>query len=327
MARNVVRELLARFVHLRRTTPCIQMWGANTDVGKTLMSVGLVGEVLRRAGGRGRSNRDNGDNGDNGHRALYLKPMQTGYPVDSDARKVRTRLPEFPAGAPIDGRRDCWSKRSWVQPQRGVRCHMLYAICTVSRSTHRNHSPSPAEYLSMQGARVQSRAGDGERKDAVHLRAAGVAPPVRGPADGRGARSGRAGDHGQYNGGSPRCEKWARAPRGRGDVRGPGVADAISYDAGGCPSAPVPPRDAGRGRKAGGHLDDAVLVRDDQEPRLPGPRRVHAARRTPPESRSGPAPRGRGSDRAGSPRGRRAAPGGVSGPGGVARPVRRVLWT
>ena len=56
MARNVVRELLARFVHLRRTTPCIQMWGANTDVGKTLMSVGLVGEVLRRAGGRGRSN-------------------------------------------------------------------------------------------------------------------------------------------------------------------------------------------------------------------------------------------------------------------------------
>jgi dethiobiotin synthetase len=95
MSRNVVRELLARLARARRTTACIQVWGANTDVGKTLVSVGLVREVLRRAGGD-----DLGDPGFSRspaeqtpsrgeHRALYLKPMQTGYPADSDERKVR----------------------------------------------------------------------------------------------------------------------------------------------------------------------------------------------------------------------------------------------
>lgn len=41
----------------------IQLYGANTDVGKTLVSVGLVREALKRREGA--------------HGVLYLKPMQT----------------------------------------------------------------------------------------------------------------------------------------------------------------------------------------------------------------------------------------------------------
>ena len=89
---NVVRELLAGLVRARRTMPCIQLWGANTDVGKTLVSLGLVREVLRRglevanATGSAASHEES-------FRALYLKPMQTGYPTDSDERKVLEHNP------------------------------------------------------------------------------------------------------------------------------------------------------------------------------------------------------------------------------------------
>jgi bifunctional dethiobiotin synthetase / adenosylmethionine---8-amino-7-oxononanoate aminotransferase len=49
----------------------ICVWGSNTGVGKTLFSAGLAAAV-RRAG----------------LPLLYLKPVQTGFPVDSDARLV-----------------------------------------------------------------------------------------------------------------------------------------------------------------------------------------------------------------------------------------------
>ncbi|KAJ3370225.1 hypothetical protein GGF31_004283 [Allomyces arbusculus] len=50
----------------------VQLWGANTDVGKTLVSAALA----RTAAASLQS------------RVAYLKPIQTGYPVDSDERWV-----------------------------------------------------------------------------------------------------------------------------------------------------------------------------------------------------------------------------------------------
>ena len=50
---------------------CITIWGANTDVGKTLVSSGLVLSALSQS-----------------RRVRYIKPVQTGYPVDSDSRLV-----------------------------------------------------------------------------------------------------------------------------------------------------------------------------------------------------------------------------------------------
>lgn len=47
------------------------IWGANTDVGKTLVSSGLVLSALSQS-----------------HHVKYIKPVQTGYPEDSDSRFV-----------------------------------------------------------------------------------------------------------------------------------------------------------------------------------------------------------------------------------------------
>ena len=51
--------------------PAYVMWGANTGVGKTLVSAGMAA-AMERAG------RD----------MMYVKPVQTGFPKDSDARLV-----------------------------------------------------------------------------------------------------------------------------------------------------------------------------------------------------------------------------------------------
>lgn len=51
--------------------PTVCVWGANTDVGKTLFSAGLAAAAVRA-----------------GAPVLYLKPLQTGFPSDSDARLV-----------------------------------------------------------------------------------------------------------------------------------------------------------------------------------------------------------------------------------------------
>ena len=55
-------------------TPAFCVWGANTAVGKTLVSAGLAAAARRRA-----------------LPFLYLKPVQTGFPDDSDADFVATR--------------------------------------------------------------------------------------------------------------------------------------------------------------------------------------------------------------------------------------------
>ncbi|KAK9811108.1 hypothetical protein WJX73_003299 [Symbiochloris irregularis] len=47
------------------------IWGANTDVGKTVVSGGLVSAALQA-----------------GDRVGYIKPVQTGFPTDSDARTL-----------------------------------------------------------------------------------------------------------------------------------------------------------------------------------------------------------------------------------------------
>lgn len=52
------------------------VWGANTDVGKTLVSAGLCLAAAKEvAAGTGPS-------------VLYVKPVQTGFPADSDGRTV-----------------------------------------------------------------------------------------------------------------------------------------------------------------------------------------------------------------------------------------------
>ncbi|KAJ1697981.1 hypothetical protein LUZ63_006493 [Rhynchospora breviuscula] len=53
------------------SSPTFTIWGANTGVGKTLVSTGLSISVLSSL-----------------QSLLYLKPLQTGYPLDSDSRFV-----------------------------------------------------------------------------------------------------------------------------------------------------------------------------------------------------------------------------------------------
>ncbi|KAI9190352.1 hypothetical protein H9P43_001786 [Blastocladiella emersonii ATCC 22665] len=64
----------------------VQVWGANTDVGKTILSAALcraASETSSRPGP-----------------VWYLKPVQTGFPADSDARHVAAHVPRL-AGAEV----------------------------------------------------------------------------------------------------------------------------------------------------------------------------------------------------------------------------------
>ncbi|KAG0478247.1 hypothetical protein HPP92_012966 [Vanilla planifolia] len=55
------------------SNPTFMIWGTNTDVGKTLVSTGIAVSVLSSS------------EPSNCH---YVKPLQTGFPVDSDSRSV-----------------------------------------------------------------------------------------------------------------------------------------------------------------------------------------------------------------------------------------------
>ncbi|XP_062196440.1 bifunctional dethiobiotin synthetase/7,8-diamino-pelargonic acid aminotransferase, mitochondrial [Phragmites australis] len=88
----MLRHLLLRHVRRRRrysssssaaavvplSAPTFAVFGANTGVGKTLVSAGLSAALLSSPSASAVS---------------YLKPLQTGYPADSDARFVFTRTP------------------------------------------------------------------------------------------------------------------------------------------------------------------------------------------------------------------------------------------
>jgi dethiobiotin synthetase/adenosylmethionine--8-amino-7-oxononanoate aminotransferase len=67
-----------------RSFPMYQVMAANTDVGKTVFSTALVKAALLRQ--EGQSN-EGGKDGVS-RRVCYLKPVQTGFPADSDARHV-----------------------------------------------------------------------------------------------------------------------------------------------------------------------------------------------------------------------------------------------
>ncbi|KAG0242030.1 hypothetical protein BGW41_005013 [Actinomortierella wolfii] len=66
-----------------RSFQAYQVFAANTNVGKTILSAGLVRAAAALAVGADKKKT----------KAFYLKPVQTGYPVDSDARHVKRYAP------------------------------------------------------------------------------------------------------------------------------------------------------------------------------------------------------------------------------------------
>ena len=61
-----------------RHRPLFQVFAANTGLGKTLLSAGLLHEAQSHVPD---------------YDLHYLKPVQTGYPGDSDSRLVKTNAP------------------------------------------------------------------------------------------------------------------------------------------------------------------------------------------------------------------------------------------
>ncbi|KAF9365484.1 hypothetical protein BGX34_009823 [Mortierella sp. NVP85] len=64
-----------------RSFQAYQVFAANTNVGKTILSTGLVRAAAALAVGADKKRT----------KAFYLKPVQTGYPVDCDARHVHVK--------------------------------------------------------------------------------------------------------------------------------------------------------------------------------------------------------------------------------------------
>ena len=62
-----------------RSFQAYQVFAANTNVGKTILSTGLVRAAAALSVGAEKQKRA-------ATKAFYLKPVQTGYPVDCDAR-------------------------------------------------------------------------------------------------------------------------------------------------------------------------------------------------------------------------------------------------
>jgi dethiobiotin synthetase/adenosylmethionine--8-amino-7-oxononanoate aminotransferase len=80
MAAGAARGAAAGGAALSLGSPAVAVWGANTDVGKTLLAAGLAAAAQRA-----------------GLAPAYLKPVQTGFPADSDARLVAAALGARPA--------------------------------------------------------------------------------------------------------------------------------------------------------------------------------------------------------------------------------------
>ncbi|XP_072962379.1 bifunctional dethiobiotin synthetase/7,8-diamino-pelargonic acid aminotransferase, mitochondrial [Typha angustifolia] len=66
--------------HLDLTHPTFTIWGSNTGIGKTLVSAGLAASFLLSPSSSS---------------FLYLKPLQTGFPVDSDSRFVFRKVSDL----------------------------------------------------------------------------------------------------------------------------------------------------------------------------------------------------------------------------------------
>ncbi|KDO62456.1 hypothetical protein CISIN_1g0029412mg, partial [Citrus sinensis] len=87
------RRILLRLFHhstfhpqpldLPLSHPTFQIWSANTSLGKTLVSAGLSSSFLLSPTSSANK------------KFVYLKPIQTGYPHDSDSRFLFTKLPSL----------------------------------------------------------------------------------------------------------------------------------------------------------------------------------------------------------------------------------------
>ncbi|KAK4538575.1 hypothetical protein CDCA_CDCA18G4600 [Cyanidium caldarium] len=75
---------------MSRVPLALQVWGANTNVGKTLACAALARAHCRRQPAQ---------------LCMYLKPLQTGYPEDHDARRVFELCAERPGGDGLFGER------------------------------------------------------------------------------------------------------------------------------------------------------------------------------------------------------------------------------
>jgi bifunctional dethiobiotin synthetase / adenosylmethionine---8-amino-7-oxononanoate aminotransferase len=70
-----------------------QIFAPNTNLGKTIISAGLLNAFSRSPSISHKFNRsDNSKNYNPAKRLFYVKPVQTGYPTDSDARFVKDCL-------------------------------------------------------------------------------------------------------------------------------------------------------------------------------------------------------------------------------------------
>jgi hypothetical protein len=65
--------------------PTYMIWGANTGVGKSLVSAGLTASILCPGKEQQKIDKNQRD-------VFYIKPVQTGYPCDSDSRFVTTEV-------------------------------------------------------------------------------------------------------------------------------------------------------------------------------------------------------------------------------------------
>ncbi|CAA7062397.1 unnamed protein product [Microthlaspi erraticum] len=69
--------------HLPLNHPTYFIWSANTSLGKTLVSTGISASFLHQ---------QPSPSAGNSRKLLYLKPIQTGFPSDSDSRFVFSKL-------------------------------------------------------------------------------------------------------------------------------------------------------------------------------------------------------------------------------------------
>eukprot|EP00887_Chlorella_sp_A99_P001840 scaffold19.g1840.t1 len=195
--------------------PAVCIWGANTGIGKTLFSAGLAAACVRAEVA-----------------ALYLKPVQTGFPLSSDAQLVArasggsvatgphaAALLAHQAAASGEGSSGSGSgdastsSGSRAQASGGVLAKTLYAW-------HQAVSPHLA-------AETEGRAASDEEVVAV------LAAEIRAFAAGRGRAAGHSGSWGGCGGGSELPAPSSAAlvlVETAGGVASPGPSGALQAD-------------------------------------------------------------------------------------------------
>src|SRR3954453_20311180 len=73
-----------------------QIFASNTNLGKTIISTGLIrSSILKSNSSNNKNNNNDNNNYYKNYKTYYLKSIQTGYPKDSDSRFVKTYIPEI----------------------------------------------------------------------------------------------------------------------------------------------------------------------------------------------------------------------------------------